>query len=107
MPISRDDFERGRTQDTDEAKVVQLLQAHRGQAYSCVEILEEIGHGSDRPETPSPTGGSPRGAMRKLAVSVHAIEFSVFLDHLVNRGVIEKRMVHVGSSSEWYYSAKL
>jgi hypothetical protein len=86
MPISRADYDRGRTEDTDEEKVVQLLQTNRGQAYNSSEIADAIGHAIEDP--------------------IRQQTFMTFLDRLVGRGMIEKRMVEVGSTKDWYYSAK-
>jgi hypothetical protein len=86
MPISKADFERGRTEDSDEEKVVQLLQGNRGQAYNSTEIAEAIGHLTEDP--------------------IRQHSFQMFLDRLAGRGMIEKRMVEVGTTKDWYYSAK-
>jgi hypothetical protein len=86
MPISRADYDRGRTEDSDEEKVVQLLHANSGQAYNFSEIAEATGHPTEDP--------------------IRQQSFQMFLDRLVHRGMIEKRMVEVGSTKEWYYSAK-
>jgi hypothetical protein len=86
MPISKADFDRGRTEDTDEEKVVQLLHTNRGQAYNASEIAEAIGHGIEDP--------------------IRQQSFLTFLDQLVGRGIIEKKLVEVGSTKDWYYSSK-
>ncbi|MCI4352973.1 MAG: hypothetical protein L3K14_06245 [Thermoplasmata archaeon] len=86
MPISKADYERGRTEDTDEEKVIQFLHANRGQAYNSSEIAEAMGHGIEDP--------------------IRQQSFLLFLDRLVGRGMIEKKMVEVGSTKDWYFSAK-
>jgi len=43
MPISRKDFERGRTFDTDEEEVVTFFEKIKDNAYTTGEIAEALG----------------------------------------------------------------
>jgi hypothetical protein len=42
MPISKNDFEQGRTPDTDEAVILRFLDVDREKAFEAVEIVKGI-----------------------------------------------------------------
>ena len=100
MPISRDDFERGRTEDSDEEKVLRLLDAGPGQAYTAGEIAVAIGHSS----AVTPNSSDPD--LSDFLSDWKAWKFEQYLDFLVGKGKIESRMIQDGTGYHRYYSAR-
>ena len=86
MPISRRDFNLGRTEDSTEEKVLRLLEEHPQEAYTSVEIAKAIGHSSHH-ATP------PKDATDRMLATLERYEFSQELQALVSQGKIESRTV--------------
>lgn len=47
MPIGKDEFNSGRTQDTIEGQILSLLKGNRNNAFSSVEIMSSLGYIAD------------------------------------------------------------
>ena len=106
MPISRADFERGRAADSDEDKVLQLLDGDRSRAYTSKEIAKLIGHESATSSAGDPAVEEMGKVAWHIIDSTRDSEFRGFLDGLVNAGKIERRLVQKDSIAGWYYSCK-
>jgi hypothetical protein len=98
MPIKREDFERGRTQDSLEEKVVRFLVAHPHEAFTSDEIAAAIGHSSHREEQP--------GGVAELKLLVDKLRFDGELQMLAFRDEIVVRWVASGERGNRYYAAK-
>jgi len=92
MPISREEFEKGRTQDTIKARIEKLLED--GRAYTLSEIGNYL-------------FGRPRDfgeAILKGFVDVFVIRQT--LEDLMREGVVEAREVETRTGKETYYALK-
>jgi hypothetical protein len=101
MPISREDFLRGRVEESDEEKVIRFLTSNRGAAYNSVEIAKAIGHKSAEP----PSGTSDPKILEAVELW-NELNFLWFLDGLASAGKIDWRMVQVGKLHDRYFAAK-
>ncbi|MCI4345863.1 MAG: hypothetical protein L3K07_03825 [Thermoplasmata archaeon] len=98
MPVSRADFIRGRTIDSDEEKVTKFLTQHKGEAFTAEEIAKAIGHKST-----AQVGGNTEFA-ETLRLS-GLIFFDLFLQSLVIGDKIVLGGVQTARGFERYYAA--
>jgi hypothetical protein len=105
MPIPRGDFDTGRTEDSDESRVIGYLDAHPNEAFSSLEIATAIGHELAKPPAP---GASKAGTeFRELQQSVHLAIFETFLVRLASEGKIERKVIERKSGRGWYFASKI
>jgi hypothetical protein len=106
VPISRDDFKRGISPESDEEKVVRLLREDPGQAFTSQEIARLIGHRSAGEKALASSLYKEDDMAARLERRLEAWEFRLLLDSLVHQGKIERRRVKVDSTTESYYAAR-
>ena len=93
MPISRDDFERGQTEDFNEQRVIQFLIEHSGEAFTVQEIDRAMGKGSGRN-----AGGQTERGSRELRLQL-------LLETLAGQGKIASRLVNTDRGHKRFYLA--
>jgi len=91
MPISRDEFEKGRTAKTITSKVEELLLNNPDKAYTVGEIIDEL-HGK-----PS---SSP---MIMLQYAVNFLPINAALDALINEGKVNRKSIQKEGKIEDFY----
>ena len=93
MPISRDEWNSGRTWETDEAKILRFLDEHKDSAFTDVEIFTGVGY-----QVPNDN---------LLVFGMSVIVFSNFRGKLVllaKEGKIRARTVKKPIGEETYYT---
>jgi len=92
MPISREEFEKGRTQDTIKARIEKLLED--GRAYTVTEIENYL-------------FGKPHDfwdAVLKGLINTFVVRQA--LEELMREGIVEAREVETRTGKEIYYALK-
>lgn len=105
MPISREDFDEGRSEDSDESLVIRFLGSHPDQAYSAEELADGIGHDLARPLNPAASRAS--ADLRALGKDVRLANFETFLVRLASEGKIARKIVELKSGRSWYFASKI
>lgn len=92
MPISRREFEKGRTQDTIKARLEKLFDS--GDAYTLRELGKQL-------------YGKRRGFGEALLMGVvEAFFIKRVLEDLIEEGLVETREVETWRGTEVYYAKK-
>lgn len=91
MPILKEEFEKGRTQDTIKARIKKLLED--GRAYTLFEMGDYL-------------FGRPRDLRNAVLRLVEMLVIRQALEDLMREGVIEAREVETRTGKETYYALK-
>lgn len=91
MPISKDEFEKGRTAKTVMSMVEELLQRNSDKAYTVGDIIDEI-HGKPA-STP----------MIMLQYAINFLPINAALDALINEGKVTRKSIQKEGKAEDYY----
>jgi transcription initiation factor IIE alpha subunit len=95
MPISRDEWEKGRTQDTTKARIEHLLQYNRDKAFTSDEISESL-------------FGKPRDLPEIILLALtNTLIVKPVLEKLIEEGYIEAKEVETASGRIVYYAWKV
>ncbi len=91
MPISKDDFEKGRTTKTITSMVEELLQNNPSQAYTVGDIIDEV-------------YGKPASTpMIMLQYAINFLPINAALDALINEGKVTRKSIQKEGKVEDYY----
>jgi hypothetical protein len=112
MPISRDDFERGRTEESFEDRVTQFLGGQPDRAFNALEVANGA-HLPLHPEPKAPPAGGFNTAEERLGATIDRVLRSKdilaverILDALAGQGKIDARTVQTAKGGQRYYSAR-
>ncbi len=91
MPISRDEFEKGRTTKTITSMVEELLQNNPEKAFTVGEIIDEV-------------YGKPASTpMIMIQYAVNFLPINASLDSLINEGKVTRKRIQQAGKAEDYY----
>jgi hypothetical protein len=105
MPVSRSDFQRGRTEPSSSELVLSFLHAHPEKAYSAVEIATAIKKGAAGPEpAKGTTAGAKVGrALESAGGMLGKQQFKLSLDWMVAHKQLAARRVKANGKTATYY----
>ncbi len=107
MPVSRNDFDRGRTEPTNTEQVLTYLQNHPDHAYTAAEISTAI---KKNPADAAPKGTGTKAKLESAwhvaGKGVSASGFRISLDLLVAQRKLSAKRVKANGKTAIYYTVR-